>query len=135
MGKIQGDCGKQTEQELALFLRGLGYWTYIIPKKVGGQPFDIIACKKKKVWLLDAKHLEATEASFSLDRIEPNQWTSMEYAKTLADVENMGFAIYWERKHEFYFLHYNDAVFFKQNGIKSVKIDELPLLLYEETIR
>jgi len=135
MGKIQGDCGKQTEQELALFLRGLGYWAYIIPKKVGGQPFDVIACKKKKVWLLDAKHLEAAEASFSLDRIEPNQWTSMEYAKTLADVENMGFAIYWERKHEFYFLHYNDAIFFKQNGIKSVKIDELPLLLYEETIR
>lgn len=135
MGKIQGDCGKQTEQELALFLRGLKYWAYIVPKKVGGQPFDVIACKKNKVWLLDAKHLEATEASFPLDRIEPNQWTSMEFAHELANIENMGFAIFWERKHDFYFLHYNDAVCLRKNGIKSVKIDELPFLLYEEVER
>ena len=79
MGKIQGDCGKQTEQELALFLRGLKYWAYIVPKKVGGQPFDVIACKKNKVWLLDAKHLEATEASFrwtELSQINGRQWNS-----------------------------------------------------------
>ena len=40
---IQNIVGDSTEQFIANFLRENGYWAYILPKKVGGQPFDIIA--------------------------------------------------------------------------------------------
>lgn len=79
MGKIQGDCGKQTEQELALFLRGLKYWAYIVPKKVGGQPFDVIACKKTRsgFWTQNIlKQQKRLSRWTELSQINGHQWNS-----------------------------------------------------------
>lgn len=123
---IQNIVGDSTEQFIANFLRENGYWAYILPKKVGGQPFDIIACRYNNIWFVDAKHLEKEKASFTFDRIEPNQKTSMLYAQQFAHISNMGFIIYWERNIEkLYFLSYNNLCDMLKNGKKSVKIEEL----------
>lgn len=123
---IQNIVGDSTEQFIANFLRENGYWAYILPKKVGGQPFDIIACRYNNIWFIDAKHLEKEKASFSFDRIEPNQKTSMLYAQQFAHITNMGFIIYWERTPEkLYFLPYDRVLKSEKEGKKSVKIEDL----------
>lgn len=126
MKSVQNIVGDSTENYTANFLRENGYWAYILPKKVGGQPFDIIACRCDDIWFLDAKHLEKEKASFSFERIEPNQKTSMSYAQNFAHITNMGFVIYWERNPEtLYFLPYERVVRMEAGGQKSVKIEEL----------
>lgn len=50
--------GDSTEEKIAKYFQSKGYWAYILPKKIGGQPFDIIACRGKDTWFIDAKHLE-----------------------------------------------------------------------------
>lgn len=123
---IQNIVGDSTEQFIANFLRENGYWAYILPKKVGGQPFDIIACRYNNIWFVDAKHLEKEKASFTFDRIEPNQKTSMLYAQQFAHISNMGFIIYWERTPEkLYFLPYDRVLRSEKEGKKSVKIEDL----------
>lgn len=123
---IQNIVGDSTEQFIANFLRENGYWAYILPKKVGGQPFDIIACRYNNIWFVDAKHLEKEKASFSFDRIEPNQKTSMLYAQQFAHITNMGFVIYWERTPEkLYFLPYDRVLKSEKESKKSVKIEDL----------
>ena len=73
-----------------------------------------------------AKHLEEEKASFSFERIEPNQKTSMSYAQNFAHITNMGFVIYWERTPEkLYFLPYDRVLRSEQEGKKSVKIEDL----------
>ena len=121
--------GDATETIIADFLnKEKGYWAYILPKKVGGQPFDIIACRCNSVWMVDAKHLESEKASFSFDRIEPNQKTSMMYARTFANISNVGFVIYWERNTtQLYFLHYDKWKEMERQGMKSVKIEDLEI--------
>jgi hypothetical protein len=124
----QNDVGKATETIIADFLREKGYWAYILPKKVGGQPFDIVACRCNCVWMVDAKHLESEKASFSFDRIEPNQRTAMMYARTFANISNIGFVIYWERNTtQLYFLHYDKWQEMAKQGQKSAKIDDLEI--------
>ena len=126
MKSVQNIVGDSTENYTANFLRENGYWAYILPKKVGGQPFDIIACRCDDIWFLDAKHLEKEKASFSFERIEPNQKTSMSYAQNFAHITNMGFVIYWERNPEtLYFLPYERVRKMEADGQKSVKIEEL----------
>lgn len=126
MGKEQLKLGDDTEKDIAKFFRGLGYWVFIIPKKIGGQPFDIIASKNNVSWFVDAKHLEENKASFPFSRIEPNQETSMNYARTFANITNVGFVIKWERDNSrLFFLNYEQFINFKKNGVKSVKISDL----------
>lgn len=126
MGNVQNIVGNSTENFIANFLRENGYWAYILPKKVGGQPFDIIACRCDDIWFVDAKHLEEEKASFSFERIEPNQKTSMSYAQNFAHITNMGFVIYWERTPEkLYFLSYDRVLKSEKENKKSVKIEDL----------
>ena len=126
MGNVQNIVGNSTENFIANFLRENGYWAYILPKKVGGQPFDIITCRCDDIWFVDAKHLEEEKASFSFERIEPNQKTSMSYAQNFAHITNMGFVIYWERTPEkLYFLPYDRVLKSEKENKKSVKIEDL----------
>ncbi len=126
MGNVQNIVGNSTEDYIANFLRENGYWAYILPKKAGGQPFDIIACRYDDVWFVDAKHLEKEKASFTFDRIEPNQKTSMLYAQNFAHITNMGFVIYWDRMPEkLFFLSYDGYKAMEKDGLKSVKIEDL----------
>lgn len=126
MSNIQNTVGNSTEKLISNSFMECRYWAYILPKKVGGQPFDIIACKGNNTWFIDAKHLEANKASFAFDRIEPNQKTSMMYAHAYANIQNLGFAIVWDRTPDkIYFFPYLDYLEMEKNGEKSVKIDSL----------
>ena len=120
----QLQVGNDAEQYIADFLFKKGYMSIIIPKKMSGQPCDIVACKGgKEAWMIDAKHLSKNEASFSFDRIEPNQLTTMMIAKNFANMNNLGFVIKWDREEsKLFFLSYEELVDLKKNGAKSVKI-------------
>lgn len=126
--------GNKTEKTTSSIFRENGYWVYNCPKsQSGSQPFDLIAIKggiNYIVWFVDGKHVREKEASFKLDRIEPNQWSSMEYASGFAkvNVENMGFAIEFERTNEFYWLSYKDALEMLKSNIKSINLNKLRLL-------
>lgn len=118
--------GNETEQIIADYFQSLGFWVYILPKKIGGQPFDIIASKDKETWFVDAKHLEQNKASFSFERIEPNQKTAMKIATEKANMTNVGFFIYWDRSPgRLYYLPYRMYKGLEKAGNKSVNIGEL----------
>lgn len=120
--------GNKTEKFVAKTLKKYGYWNYILPKKVNGQPCDVFAAKGGKktiVWNIDAKHVEEGKVSFSFDRIEPNQHTSFMYAINFANLENCGFAIYFDRTKSLYWLSYQDYLKYADLGQKSVNINDL----------
>lgn len=118
--------GNSAEEYIADYFYKKSYWAYILPKKIGGQPFDVIACKQNNTWFVDVKHLESGKASFPFSRIEPNQWTSMRFAKMLAGIQNLGFVIVWQEYPETpFFLHYDNLLELVSNGEKSVKIERL----------
>ena len=126
--------GNKTEKTVSSIFRENGYWVYNCPKsQTGSQPFDLIAIKGGKnyiVWFVDGKHVRENEISFKLERIEPNQLASMDYASGFAKikVENMGFAIHFERTSEFYWLPYEEALKSLKNNEKSVNLNRLRLL-------
>ena len=126
----QKDLGNKTEKDIVEVFKKNKYWSLIIPPSPSGQPFDIIARKKNYTWFIDAKHLENDKASFSFDRIEPNQITSMNYAYHIAEIKDrIGFVIKWERdvsKH--FFFSWDKYITMNQNGLKSVRIEELEIL-------
>ena len=130
--------GNKTEKTASSIFREKGYWVYNCPKSSSGsQPFDLIAIKggwEYKVWFIDGKHVRKDEVSFTLNRIEPNQWASMEYANQFAQIrsETLGFVIQFERTGEFYWLPYETALDMKNNGVKSINLSKLQLL--EEVI-
>ena len=125
----QNIVGKKSENDISTLFKSRKYWALIIPKTVAGQPFDIIACKEDVAWLIDVKHLEASKASFAFERIEPNQRTSMYYAKAIANMKNLGFVINWERDvSRHFFLSYDKLTEMEKNGLKSARIEELEVL-------
>ena len=88
--KYNGDKG---ERLMVSFFRERGYWIHVSKRdRQGAQPVDGIAIKKNEAWLLDAKYVEN---GYRLDfsDIQPNQVTSMRYARDYAGVENLGFFV------------------------------------------
>ncbi len=132
MDSIQMELGNSTEESIANYIFNFGYCVYIYPKKTGGQPFDMWAIKSDRSIGLDAKHLEASKKSFSFDRVEPNQETSMWMAKLHAHIDpekNLGFAIQSEIDPlRPYFLSYDRYIKMKSQGAKSVELEALPRL-------
>lgn len=123
----QTKLGKSTETIIAQYFKSKRYWAFIIPKSINGQPFDVIALRHSDIWLVDVKHLEEDKASFSFSRIEPNQITSMNYAKKYSEiVGHLGFIIYWEREpNRLFYLSYDIFTDLSEKGLKSIKINEL----------
>lgn len=126
MAKGQNIFGELSETSILDIFKKHKYWAFQIPKTPKGQPFDIIACRDNKYFFIDSKHLETNKASFALERIEPNQITSMQYARQYANVKNLGFIINWERDEQFYFFSYDKFEELKKNNAISVKIETLP---------
>ena len=121
MGEHQNQIGREYEKILAKYLnKKFGFWVYQIPPKTNGQPCDIIALKKKVSFLMDAKHVEESKVSFTFDRIEPNQITALAYAHNFAQIENVGFAIYFERDKTWYWLPYDTFLYLHNLKEKSV---------------
>ena len=133
---IRNEEGSATEKFTAKTFKKYGYWAYIMPKKVNGQPCDLVAGKGGKrtlMWLVDAKHVRQDEVSFPFDRIEPNQISSMAYAMNFAKLQNIGFAIFFERTKKLYWFAYTDYIKYAQLGCKSVNMNEL--LEFEEVLQ
>lgn len=138
---VRNEEGSATEKFVAKTFKKAGYWALIIPKKVNGQPCDVVAGKgstnsqKTLMWLVDAKHVRAEEVSFPFDRIEPNQITSMAYAMNFAKINgrNIGFAIFFERTKKLYWFSYQDYIRYSQWDYKSVNMNEL--LEFEEVLK
>ena len=130
--------GTETEKTISGIFRERGYWVYNCPKSsVGSQPVDLIAIKREiqyLVWLVDGKHVREQDASFKLDRIEDNQWISLQYAHDYANIkiENLGFVIEFERTNTFYWLGYQQAIELRDNKIKSINLSNLRL--FEEVL-
>ena len=126
--KLQNDIGRTEEEKAAKYLSQHKYWALVIPKGPNGQPFDIIASRKRDTWFLDVKHLEKDKASFPFSRIESNQITSMNYANIVAKIssDRLGFMIKWERNPDkYFFLSWEKFIECKRKDEKSVKITEL----------
>ena len=133
--QLQDKLGKATEKLVCKTLKKYGYWCYNIPKKTNGQPCDIVAIKGKDqkvflVWLIDAKHIRNEDVSFTFDRIEPNQITSMRYARDFANIDalyNLGFAIFFDRDKQLRWLPFEIYERLSKNGVKSVNMYNLTL--------
>lgn len=128
MNSKQLKVGNESEEIVGQFFNKNKYFVYITPKKIGGQPADIIAINKNKTWLVDAKHVRKEECSFTFSRIEANQKMSMKFIHDFAGIENTGFAIYFERDSNIYYLSYLKWLEMDTKGFKSVNMKELPLL-------
>lgn len=127
-GNIRNIVGNETEQKIAKLFRERHYYVYITPHKANGQPVDIICISKHKSFLLDAKHVESGKISFPFSRIEPNQRTTMMYAKDWAGLENLGFGLYFEDTKILYWLPYDKVLEYEKDGFKSIKYEELDRL-------
>lgn len=128
MNSKQLNVGNSTEELIAELFKKYRFWSYICPKRIGGQPVDIICLKENINWLIDAKHVRKEEVSFDYSRIEPNQITSLSYAYQWANIENSGFAVYFERDMSIRYLSYKKWLETSKNGKKSINMNELPLL-------
>ena len=125
----QLQVGNDAERYVKEIFKKYGYWAYNTPKaKDGSQPVDIIALKGQLNWLVDVKHVRGKDISFAFSRIEANQLTCMDYAKNFAGVQNLGFAIVFERLNNCRYLPYEHYLEFKRMGRKSVNANELPSL-------
>ena len=125
--------GTATEKFIAKTLKGLGYWVYNMPLKTSGQPCDLVAIKGNIPWLIDGKHVRDDEVSFPFSRIEPNQLSSMAYAHQFAKIQNIGFAIFFDRTKQLYWFSYQDLIKCQQLGMKSINMQNLEL--FEEVIK
>ena len=141
--QLQDKLGKATEKLVCKTFKKFGYWCYNIPKKTAGQPCDIIAVKGLEgtvitstmvyttktflVWLVDAKHIRNEDVSFTFDRIEPNQITSMRYAHDFSKLDNLGFAIFFDRDKQLRWLPFEEYERMVANGSKSVNMNNLEL--------
>ena len=126
----QSKEGTATEKFVAKTFKKFGYWAHILAKAAdGSQPCDIFAAKNDsgscKVWLVDAKHVEEGKVSFAFDRVEANQVSSMSYATGFAKLSNVGFAIYFDRTKQLYWLPYFKYMQLINFGEKSINLNEL----------
>ena len=133
MGMTSQENGRLGEAIALEFLKKKGYWVHDTGRSAAGsQPVDLIAVKKGSVWLLDAKFVRKEDPSFRLSDIQPNQITSMRYAKGFAGIENLGFFIVFDRDRKNPRLLTYGA-FLALKGAKSVNMSELPLAEKEIT--
>ena len=133
---LQNKLGNATERNVAKTLRSLGFWNHILMKRQEGQPCDIVGGKgdengKITMCLIDAKHVE-DKVSFSFDRIEPNQISSLGYARNFAKIQGknafVGFAIFFDRDKQLRWLSFDKYEELAKMGAKSVNMADLTLL-------
>ena len=121
--------GNKRENQLCDLFKKHHYWAHVCAKNASGsQPIDVIAIKGERrfvAWLVDAKNVEASKPSFPLERIEDNQWISLQYARDFAGIpeENLGFAVFFERMNKFYWLGLKQAMDMRNNDIKSINLE------------
>jgi Holliday junction resolvase len=113
--------GNNTEKEFANMMFKKGWWVYMVPNKINGQPFDIIMAKNDISWFIDVKNVNNKDY-FLLSRIEPNQKSSMSSLYKKGNF-NIGFAIKFDDD-DWRFLRFKNIDFEKRKIYK----DEIPKL-------
>lgn len=112
--------GSDFERYIAEFFKENGFWALRIPKdKRGAQPFDIIAISRDSIYAVDCK--VCAKGLFSINRIEDNQWVSME-VMTRRTNAIVGFVIFRDGK--VFFVEHKEAKEVVESGRKSIKLDE-----------
>lgn len=121
--------GNRDEKLVIQVFRNKGYWAHNFAKSSSGsQPVDVIAIKENTCWLVDVKNVE-NGISFPISRVEPNQWACMDYARNFAKIQNLGVVICFEREQlDPLLLEYDKLLELKNNGEKSIKMNELKRL-------
>lgn len=67
--------GTEFERKFCQNLADKGYWVHNMAQNAQGQPFDVIAAKNGKSYIIDCK--VCSKDLFRLSRIEDNQYLSM----------------------------------------------------------
>ena len=76
--------GNNFEKEICKMLsKDYGFWALNIPQTNVGQPCDIVAIKNNICLLIDCKMCQ-TRNTFNFERIEPNQFTAMDFFEAKA---------------------------------------------------
>lgn len=134
MSSKQLELGNAAERNMAKFFQAHGYWCHVFSKsQSGSQPVDLIAFKGYggivDLWLCDVKNIESKNASFPFSRIEPNQESTLRYAREFANLtgENchLGFIIVFDRDPDNpRYFDFSDLPKIRENS-SSVNIDAL----------
>lgn len=124
-GYKQNETGNATEKFVSKTFRLAGFQSYRVPKTASGQPCDIFAFKNNKAWEVDVKHVREEEVSFPFKRIEPNQISSFTYAKNFAQMNKIGFVIFFERDKTLYWFPFSLYEELIAQGKKSVNMSLL----------
>ena len=122
---INKQIGNEYENKLLSLLQRRGYWCHLFAYKQNGQPCDVIASKNNETFLIDVKHCE--EDRFDFKNIQPNQITCFEYNMMCGNTDN-GFAIWFEKQQNWYWLPYFMVKNLMDEGKKSVRYENLKLL-------
>lgn len=122
--------GREFEDMCIRKLSNAGYWAHRIhPDESGQQPFDIIAVKGYRISFYDAK-VVSKGMSFSMSRLEDNQYNSFALVSRKVRAEEIGLLIYAEGT-----IYYMDFVRIERavrNGEKRIRIGELPIWVPEK---
>lgn len=128
MSYKQLENGKNGEKLLCKIFRENGYWCHLFERNSsGGQPVDIVALRGNDNWLVDSKFIEKQHCSFSLNYVQPNQDTTLRYAREWCKLKNLGFVIFFERDiTNPRFLSFDTYLSMLENNEKSKNMNDLP---------
>lgn len=118
--KSNGNC---FEREMAKMLSDKGCWVHIIRDNENGQPFDLIAVRRSTTTAIDCKL--CLSDSFKLSRIEDNQRLAFEKFNRCAGAGRSVLALKFVKHDSIVFMTYEKALYYKNQGKKSVTYDEL----------
>lgn len=118
--------GTSYEKQLCEYLKSKGYWCFLTPYNPNGQPCDVIAIKRNKAFLMDAKHISTHIFSFS--NVRPNQASCFEYANTVAEIRQTGFAIYSGVTKDWRWLSFETLQALQKYKNASIAVEYLPTL-------
>lgn len=108
--------GNQFEEKFCEAMSKQGFWVLRIPRGAGGtQPFDVIAIGRNIIFAVDCKVVSGKANTFSLDRVEDNQWLAFELITERTNAIAM-LAIYWEKEDCVKIIQYPELIQLKNNG-------------------
>ena len=85
MANSNRKTGTTFEQELCQTLSRYGFWAHNLAQNRQGQPFDVIAARNGKTYIIDCKVCEHNR--FPLSRMEENQRSAMELWRSTGNGE------------------------------------------------
>ena len=116
--------GREFENACVKELHKAGYWVHRIhPDESGQQPFDIIAIRRSRVCVYDAKVISEGHR-FPLSRLEDNQWNAFKLIEKKTDAAEIGLLIHAEGKIRYMSLAMLDTALIM--GKKSIDVSDLP---------